>query len=132
MTDAYLFMVLEYSSGEKISATHVNKKLADKRLIIKIKRQGDLKMDILQCFYFSQCIRVLHGWIADYSLLDETQMMWLGTGFKGKSELPGPTFCVLECSYTSCYRFLLSYLSDVNMEELALCSWARKQVFCGI
>lgn len=70
--------------------------------------------------------------IADHSVLSETLMVWLGTGFKGKSELPGPTFCVPECSYTSCYRFLLSYLSDVNMEELALRSWARKQVFCGM
>lgn len=89
-------------------------------------------MDIFAVLLFQSAIRVLRGWIADHSVLSETLMMWLGTGFKGKSELPGPTFCVPECSYTSCYRFLLSYLSDVNMEELALCSWARKQVFCGM
>lgn len=84
-------------------------------------------MDIFAVLLFQSAIRVLRGWIADHSVLSETLMMWLGTGFKGKS-----AFCVPECSYTSCYRFLLSYLSDVNMEELALCSWARKQVFCGM
>lgn len=39
MTAVHLFVVFEYSFGrKKISAAHVNKKLADKRLIIKLKR----------------------------------------------------------------------------------------------
>lgn len=62
MTDVYLFMVLEYSFGEKISATHVNKKLADKRLITKIKRHGDLKMDIFAVLLF-QSVYKSSAWL---------------------------------------------------------------------
>lgn len=49
MTDAYVFVLFKYSFlGEKILSIHVNKKLPSsvKKFIRKIKRHGNLKIDI--------------------------------------------------------------------------------------